>query len=125
MEILLVILIVQAVTTILLIQSRRTLLLSNLALRQQLAAYKRRQERPALKNRDRLFWLLLSRISSGWKSCLVIVQPETSFVKSSRDLERRSILYTRMASSRPARTSAIRRCSAGRSVVAPEYALSS
>ncbi len=77
MEILLVILIVQAVTTILLIQSRRTLLLSNLALRQQLAAYKRRQERPALKNRDRLFWSLLSRIWSGWKSCLVIVKPET------------------------------------------------
>jgi putative transposase len=77
MEILLVILIVQAVTTILLIQSRRTLLLSNLALRQQLAVYKRRQERPALKNRDRLFWSLLSRIWSGWKSCLVIVKPET------------------------------------------------
>jgi putative transposase len=77
MEILLVILIVQAVTTILLIRSRRTLLLSNLALRQQLAVYKRRQERPALKNRDRLFWSLLSRIWSGWKSCLVIVKPET------------------------------------------------
>ena len=46
MEILLVTLIVQAVTTILLIRSRRTLLLSNLALRQQLAVYKRRQERP-------------------------------------------------------------------------------
>ena len=56
MEILLVILIVQAVTTILLIRSRRTLLLSNLALRQQLTVYKRKQRRPGLKNRDRLFW---------------------------------------------------------------------
>ena len=77
MEILLVALVVQAVNTILLIRSRHALLLSNVAMRQQLAVYKRRQARPALKNRDRLFWSVLSRIWRGWDSVLVIVQPDT------------------------------------------------
>ena len=77
MEILLVALVVQAVNTILLIRSRHALLLSNVAMRQQLAVYKRRQARPALKNRDRLFWSVLSRIWRGWESVLVIVQPDT------------------------------------------------
>ena len=49
----------------------------NLALRQQLIVLKRNQKRPALKDRDRLFWVLLSRIWSGWRSALLIVQPDT------------------------------------------------
>jgi len=77
MEIVLAILIVQAVNTILLIRSRRTLLLSNLALRQQLTVHPRRQERPALRNRVRLFWSFLSRIWPNWRFALIIVQPET------------------------------------------------
>ncbi len=59
MEILLVALVVQAVNTVLFVRSRHALLLSNVAMRQQLAVYKSRQARPALKNRDRLFWAVL------------------------------------------------------------------
>ena len=49
----------------------------NLALRQQLIVLKRSQNRPKLKERDRLFWVLLSRIWSGWRDALLIVQPDT------------------------------------------------
>ena len=36
---------------------RRALLLENAALRQQLAAYQRRENRPLLTSTDRLFWV--------------------------------------------------------------------
>ncbi len=49
----------------------------NLALRQQLIVLKRNQNRPKLKERDRLFWAVMSRIWSGWRDALLIVQPET------------------------------------------------
>ncbi len=54
-----------------------TLTAENLALRQQLIVLKRQQKRPNLKSRDRLFWVILSRIWSGWRSTLLIVQPDT------------------------------------------------
>jgi hypothetical protein len=60
-----------------LLLSRATLAAENLALRQQLAILDRKRPRPKLKNRDRLFWVLLSRLWSGWQSVLVIVKPET------------------------------------------------
>jgi putative transposase len=47
------------------------------ALRQQLAVYKRAAGRPRLRRRDRLFWVWLSRVWTGWKDALVIVAPET------------------------------------------------
>jgi len=77
MRILLAILVVQAASTLFWVHSHGALLGSNIALRQQLAVYKRQYGRPALKNRDRLFWTLLSRIWPDWRSALVIVQPET------------------------------------------------
>ena len=77
MEILLVALVIQAVNTVIFIRSRGALLGSNIALRQQLVVYLRRQRRPVLKNRDRLFWIVLSRIWPQWKSALVLVKPET------------------------------------------------
>ncbi len=49
----------------------------NLALRQQLASLQRKSKRPKLKIRDRVFWVLLSKVWSKWKNVLVIVQPET------------------------------------------------
>lgn len=49
----------------------------NLALRHQLVVLKRNQKRPNLKERDRLFWVILSRVWSGWRSAVVIVQPDT------------------------------------------------
>jgi putative transposase len=60
-----------------LFRTRRTLLLENLALRQQLAALKRRRPRPRLVVFDELFWVLARRFWSGWKQALVVVTPET------------------------------------------------
>jgi hypothetical protein len=48
-----------------------------LALRQQLAVYKRKSKKPMLRNRDRLFWSLLSKIWRDWRSELILVKPET------------------------------------------------
>jgi len=56
---------------------RSSLAAENLALRQQLAIYQRKAPRPRLHWRDRLFWVVLSRIWSGWKEVLVVVRPET------------------------------------------------
>src|SRR5437667_8943864 len=60
-----------------LFRARRSLLLENLALRQQLAALKRRHPRPKLAAFDKLFWVLARRFWSGWKQTLTIVGPET------------------------------------------------
>jgi putative transposase len=57
--------------------SRRSLLLENLALRQQLAVFKRRNPRPRLSVFDRLFWLTARRAWSEWKRSLIVVTPET------------------------------------------------
>src|SRR5918995_6483635 len=55
----------------------RQLALENLALRQQLAVYKRSLPRPRLRPTDRLFWAGLARVWSGWRQALVIVTPDT------------------------------------------------
>ncbi len=60
-----------------LFRERRSLLLENLALRQQLAALKRRHPRPCLGVFDKLFWVIARRVCSAWKQSLLIVTPET------------------------------------------------
>jgi putative transposase len=55
----------------------RQLALENLALRQQLAVYKRTAKRPQLRRRERLFWVSLSRVWTKWRAALVIVAPDT------------------------------------------------
>ena len=55
----------------------RHLALENLALRQQLAVYKRVMSRPRLRGTDRLFSVGLARIWAGWRQALLIVTPET------------------------------------------------
>jgi putative transposase len=55
----------------------RQLALENLALRQQLAVYKRTVTRPPLCRTDRLFWAGLARAWAGWRQALVIVTPDT------------------------------------------------
>ena len=55
----------------------RQLALENLALRQQLAVYKRTVPRPRLRRTDRLFWVWLARVWAGWRQALVIVTPDT------------------------------------------------
>ena len=53
------------------------LALENLALRQQVAIMKRSAKRPRLRNRDRLFWILLARFWRNWQESLIVVKPET------------------------------------------------
>jgi putative transposase len=59
------------------LKERRDLALENLALRQQLAVLKRSGKRLAIKKRDRVFWVWLSRFWREWRESLVIVKPET------------------------------------------------
>jgi len=60
-----------------LLGDRAAILAENLALRQQLAVLQASTKRPRLRKRDRIFWVWLSRVWSGWRSCLTIVKPET------------------------------------------------
>src|SRR5207244_8917088 len=55
----------------------RQLALENLALRHQLAVYRRTKPRPKLRTMDRLFWVGLARVWTGWRQSLVIVAPAT------------------------------------------------
>ena len=56
---------------------RGELAAENLALRQQLAVLQHKSKRPRLRTRDRIFWALLSRFWTTWRSALLIVQPDT------------------------------------------------
>jgi putative transposase len=58
-------------------RNRRYTALEILALRQQVAVFKRKRPRPTLNSCDRLFWTTLRRLWSGWTDVLVIVKPET------------------------------------------------
>jgi putative transposase len=59
-------------------RSRAALQLENLALRHQIGVLQRSaRKRPRLTPVDRLVWVWLSRVWSGWRSALAIVQPET------------------------------------------------
>jgi putative transposase len=64
-------------TLILVFKRHRNLALENLALRQQLAVFKRRHPRPKLQPTDRLFWVWLSKVWTDWQAALIIVKPET------------------------------------------------
>jgi putative transposase len=58
--------------------SRAALQLENLALRHQIGVLQRSsRKRPKLTLVDRLLWVWLSRIWSGWQSALALVKPET------------------------------------------------
>jgi hypothetical protein len=61
----------------LLLQSRASLVAENLSLRQQVAVLQRSVKLPRLHRRDRIFWVWLSRLWRGWRSSLLVVQPET------------------------------------------------
>jgi putative transposase len=59
-------------------KGHQAVVLDNLALRQQLSVYKRRQKRPRLVGRDRWFWIALSEVWTEWRRALCIVHPDTS-----------------------------------------------
>jgi putative transposase len=44
---------------------------------QQLAVWKVRKPRPQLRATDRIFWVVLSRLWTNWRSSLQLVRPET------------------------------------------------
>ena len=58
-------------------KDRAQLTLENIALRHQLAVYKRSAGRPNISDRDRIFWLTVMRILRRWRDALVIVQQAT------------------------------------------------
>ena len=55
----------------------RSLVFENLALRQQLAVYRRTHPKPTVRWSDRLFWVGLRLAWPDWKSALEIVRPTT------------------------------------------------
>ena len=51
--------------------------IENATLRQQLAAYQRRDVRAKLMPQDRVLWRWLSSLGPRWQQCLVVVKPAT------------------------------------------------
>ena len=60
-----------------LFRSRASLVAENLCLRHQLLVLQRKQPRPSLTDRDRLFWVLMSRWFPAWRETLLFVAPAT------------------------------------------------
>lgn len=58
-------------------KDHRSGVMENLALRQQLSMYKRKQRRPRVVGRDRWFWITRSVMWKGWRRPLVVVHPDT------------------------------------------------
>jgi putative transposase len=77
MKSLLVVVVVQSLNLLAFMWFNRAAWIRILALRQQLNIYKRKSKKPILRNRDRLFWCLLSKIWIDWTSELILVRPET------------------------------------------------
>jgi putative transposase len=77
MKILLIILIVEFINLAIFTRFNQAAELRILVLRQQLTVYKRKTKKPMVRNGDRWFWSLLSRIWKDWKSELILVKPET------------------------------------------------
>ena len=61
----------------LLFKSREFLVLELMAKNQQLALYANTIKRVKLRNADRSFWVVLSRLWPKWRQSLLIVKPET------------------------------------------------
>ena len=52
-------------------KDRAQLVLENIALRHQLAVYKRSIKRPSINDGDRVFWLTVMRMLEEWRQALV------------------------------------------------------
>jgi hypothetical protein len=85
------------------------LVLENLALRQQLSAFKRTGARPQVRRRDRLFWIVLAQTWRHWRTTLVLVRPDT-VVRWHREWHRRrwTRRSARVRAGRPRTDAAIR-----------------
>ncbi len=60
-----------------LFRSQSTLAIENVVLRQQVAVLKRTVKRARLRKGDRLFWVVLHWLWSGWRDSLHLVRPAT------------------------------------------------
>ena len=61
----------------LIFRDHSVIIAENIALRHQLMVLKRTIKRPKIRKRDRIFWVLLSKIWNSWKKSLFIIKPET------------------------------------------------
>lgn len=82
------------------LQSRVALQLEVLALRHQLAVFRRSPTRARTKLADRLLWAWLSRLWAGWKDVLVFVQPRTVIAWQRRRFREH---WARLSQGRPGR----------------------
>jgi putative transposase len=57
--------------------SRHQLAMEVVALRQQLAVYKRKQPHPKLRRSERLFWVVVRQMWDYWSGALILVKPDT------------------------------------------------
>ena len=57
-------------------RGHQALVVENLALRQQLAIYKRQRKRPRLSGFDRVFWIAIAGLWKEWRR-MVVVHPDT------------------------------------------------
>ena len=71
---LLMIVLAQFLTLVVFVWFNRAAWIRILVLRQQLAGYKHKSKKPMLRNRDRLFRSLISRIRNDWRSELFLVK---------------------------------------------------
>jgi len=58
-------------------KGKHDIVLENLALCQQLVVQQRSTKKPKIKNRDRIFWIWLSRFWNNWGASLIIVSAST------------------------------------------------
>ena len=58
-------------------RGHRAIALENVALRQQLAVFRRTGTRPQLRTGDRRFWVWLAKAWQDWRTALVVVHPDT------------------------------------------------
>ena len=56
---------------------QRKMIVLAVSQRNQIIILKRSVKKPKLKERDRVFWMFLSRTWADWKEHLIIVKPET------------------------------------------------
>jgi hypothetical protein len=77
MKILLIVAVAQSLNLLAFTWFDRAAWIRILALRQQLSIYKRKSKKPVLRNKDRLFWFLLSKVWRDWASEIILVRPET------------------------------------------------
>lgn len=90
------------------LRTYRELALENLALRQQIAAWKARRRRLRVTEMDRMFWVVPSRLWTRWRHSLPVVRPETVVGWHRQGFQRYWAWKSRCRSERPMITRELR-----------------